>query len=286
MVCLAPSVSLAGAIHDAAKEGDVRAISAALAAGADVNESDGSTTALYAAVRRGHLAAAKLLIERGADVNAETKSGPALIAAVKKSRIELIDLLLGNGADPDAAFDGRTAIHFATELSCFPCVEALVAAGADVNAQTRDGETPLHFARRLGTREMADFLVAHGVVLPKPPPISDKLATADVAKGRIVFARECVSCHFVEAAKGRSAGPLLWGIVGRDKASVADFAYSEAIRALEGVWTYEDLNTFLSGPRATAPGVAMYTPGVRNEPDRVNLIAYLRTLSDSPIPLP
>lgn len=54
----------------------------------------------------------------------------------------------------------------------------------------------------------------------------------------------------------------------------------------QGVWTYEDLNTFLFAPRATTPGVAMAIPGVPDEVERVNLIAYLRTLSDKPLPLP
>ncbi|ESX89239.1 ankyrin [Mesorhizobium sp. LSHC412B00] len=57
-------------MHDAAMKGDVAAITAALDAGAGVDESDGRTTPLYLAVKGGHFAAAKLLIERGADVNA------------------------------------------------------------------------------------------------------------------------------------------------------------------------------------------------------------------------
>ena len=67
---LETSVSLAAPIHNAAKTGDVAAITAALDAGADVNASDGTATPLYFAVRRGHLEAAKLLIERGAEARA------------------------------------------------------------------------------------------------------------------------------------------------------------------------------------------------------------------------
>ena len=52
------------------------------------------------------------------------------------------------------------------------------------------------------------------------------------------------------------------------------------------MWTYEDLNTYLFGPTLTTPGVLMEIPGVPDETERVNLIAYLRTLSDTPIPLP
>lgn len=285
-VCLAAQMAHAAPLHDAAKTGDVAAIIVALDAGADVNESDGSATPLYFAVRWGKLAAAKLLIERGADVNAATKFGPALLAAVAKSKIELINLLLEKGANPNAVFDGNTALHTAATLPCFDCLKALVAAGTDVNAQSRDAETPLHLVLRLGSREMADYLIAHGVVLHKPPPISAKLATADAGKGRVVFEAACANCHFTEPEKGRKQGPNLWGVVGRDKASLEDAAYSDALRAWQGLWTYEDLNTFLSGPMATTPGVIMDIPGIPDEAERVNLIAYLRTLSDKPIPLP
>jgi cytochrome c len=205
---------------------------------------------------------------------------------VAKSKIDLINLLLEKGANPNAVFDGNTVLHAAARLPCLDCLKALVAAGADVNAQSRDAETPLHLARRHGTPEMADYLVAHGVVLPKPSPISAKLAAADAEKGRIVFNAVCSSCHFVEPDKGRKQGPNMWDIVGRAKASYTDFAYSDALRAWEGAWTYEDLNTFLFAPMATTPGVAMDIPGVPDEIERGNLIAYLRTLSDKPIPLP
>lgn len=283
---LEASLSRAGPIHDAAKSGDVAAITAALDAGANINEIDGGGTPLYFATRRGHLAAAKLLIERGANVNAETNFGPALLAAVGKSKIELINLLLEKGADPNATFDGNNVLHAAARLSCLDCVKALVAAGADVNGLTRDMESPLHLARRLGNRDIAEFLLARGFVPPKPPPISAKLAVADAAKGRTLFNSTCSRCHNGEPNPARKRGPDLWGVVGRDKASYKDFLYSAPLRAWEGVWTYEDLNTFLFAPMATTPGVAMDIPGVPNEIERADLIAYLRTLSDTPVPLP
>lgn len=290
MMCFLVPQSFAGPIHDAAKSGDVVAIAAALDAGADVNGKDGGVTPLYAAVRRGQLAAAKLLIERGADVNAESRSGSALLAAAIKSRIELIRLLLEKGANPNAVFDGDTALHAASKLPCFECLKALVDAGADVNARSHKAETPLHLVRRLGNREMAEYLLAHGVVLPKPSPISAKLAAADAGKGRIVFDAACANCHIIESEKagklGTKLGPNLWGVVGRDKASFEYSAYSDALRAWEGVWSYEDLNVFLSEPMATTPGIVMVMPGVPDEAERVNLISYLRILSDKPVPLP
>ncbi|MER9120667.1 ankyrin repeat domain-containing protein [Mesorhizobium sp. M0954] len=285
---LAPIVSHAAAIHDAAMKGDVAAITAALDAGAGVDESDGHATPLYLAVRDGHFAAAKLLVARGADVNAVTdlRLGPALMPALAKRRIDLVNLLLDGGANPNSQRTRENALHIAVRSGCLDCVKALVEAGADVNAKTKDGKTPLHLAKFTGQREVADYLLSHGVVLPTPAPISMKLATADVEKGRTYFTHVCHGCHNAEPHGANKTGPNLWGVVGRDKASMTNMHYSDALLGWLGVWTYEDLNRYLFGPMLTTPGVKMETPGVPDETERVNVIAYLRTLSDKPIPLP
>ena len=281
-----PIASHAAAIHDAAMMGDVAAITAALDAGAGIDESDGTATPLYLAVWMGHIEAAKLLIERGADVNAQTTGGPPVMAAVGPGKIDLLKLLLERDADPNSNRGGEFALHVAVSLDCLDCVKALVEAGADVNAKTEDGKTPLHLAKSRGQREVADYLLSHGVVLPTPAPISMKLASADVEKGRTYFTSVCAHCHSVESQGGIRAGPTLWSVVGRDKASVANMRYSDTLLGWEGVWTYEDLNRYLFAPMLTTPGVYMETPGVPDDTERVNLIAYLRTLSDKPIPLP
>jgi cytochrome c len=290
VVCLyfVPSTSHAAAIHDAAKKGDVAAISAALDAGANINESDGAATPLYYAVQGAQLGAAKLLIERGADVNtvsifSDTPLGPA----VERRNIELIRLLLDHGANPNSAVGRQTVLHFAAARGCLDCVKALVEAGADVNALTSDSQyrTPLHNAKLRGFRDVADYLMMHGVVIPKPAPISAKLAAADTQKGQTVFEGNCGRCH-TTTPESHKVGPNLWGIVGRDKAALARVRYSETLKAWSGAWTYEDLNTYLYGPTLTSPGGLMEIRGVPDETERVNLIAYLRTLSDKPLPLP
>ncbi|MGQ0567816.1 MAG: ankyrin repeat domain-containing protein [Gemmobacter sp.] len=288
MVLHVPTASLAAAIHDAAKEGDVAGITSALDAGANVDEIYKGATPLHLAVRGGHLEAAKLLVERGADVNAAPTPalGPALLPALAKRRIDLIELLLAAGADPNWQGGREAALHMAVRGNCFECVKALVESGADVNAKTKDGKTGLHLARLKGQNEIADYLLLHGVVHPEPTPISMKLATADVEKGRAVFGQMCDGCHSVDPLKVLAEGPNLWGVVGRDKASLADTRYSDALRGWEGVWTFEDLNNYLLAPMLARPGVYMEVPGVPDETERTNLIAYLRTLGDKPVPLP
>lgn len=180
----------------------------------------------------------------------------------------------------------RRALHVTSQNGCLECVAALVEAGADVNAFMASGETPLHLAKREKHTEVADYLSAHGVIQPKPSPISGLLAAADVEEGRKAFGGDCARCHFVDPLKGRKIGPNLWDVVGRAKASMPEGGYSDALKAWGGTWTYEDLNAYLWKPMVTAPGVFMEISGIENDNERTNLIAYLRTLSDSPVALP
>ncbi len=278
------SPAAAAPIHDAAKKGDVPAIVAALEAGADINASDGWATPLWYAARRGQEEAAKLLIVRGADVNLATKSsGPPLHGAIERKNAILVKLLLASGANPNAT---KSALYMAVKSGCFECVTALVDSGADVNALNEIREPPIHAAKLTGLREIADYLAAHGAVSPKIVPISAKLGTADPAKGQAVFVKSCVQCHYIEVKKGTKMGPNLWGVVGRQKASMQNFPYSETLKNWGASWTYEDLNAFLWGPAITAPGVRMKFPGIEDEAERANLIAYLRIQSEEPEPLP
>ena len=165
------------------------------------------------------LEAAKLLIERGADVNAPSILGIApLVPAVRRRNIELIKLLLDHGANPNSVLGTQTALHLAVQAGCFDCVKALVEAGADVNAVTSNGQyrTPLHIAKLRGLGEVADYLLMHGVIIPKPEPISPKLAAADVQKGQVVFEANCGFCHSAKP-KERKVGPSLWVLSGTTK---------------------------------------------------------------------
>ena len=64
------------------------------------------------------------------------------------------------------------------------------------------------------------------------------------------------------------------------------FDYSDAMKAMSGKWTFDELNEFLYNPRAHVPGTKMTFAGIKNDQDRANVIAWLRTLSDNPEPPP
>ncbi|MDB5447972.1 MAG: hypothetical protein JWQ97_3289, partial [Phenylobacterium sp.] len=120
---------------------------------------------------------------------------------------------------------------------------------------------------------------------PAPPvDLGTALAAADVGKGRQT-AQVCTSCHSFDQGQDRT-GPSLWGVVGRDVASRKTFTYSSAFAAQTGSWTYERLDHYLTNPAKAVPGNKMGFAGLRKAEDRANVLAFLRTLSASPVPFP
>lgn len=112
------------------------------------------------------------------------------------------------------------------------------------------------------------------------------IAAADPAAGEKVAAK-CKACHdFTKGGKNK-VGPHLWGIVGGTHAAVPDYAYSDVMKGMAGKpWTLEDLDVFLTNPKAYAPGTKMAFPGLKKPDERAALIRWLRDQSDSPVPLP
>lgn len=135
--------------------------------------------------------------------------------------------------------------------------------------------------------EVPETAGAAGVVEDTgPEPILPLLANADIASGE-KLTKKCASCHKFEKDGANGTGPALYGIVGRAKAGVDGFTkYSDGLKALGGEWTFEDLNHFLYKPKDYVAGTVMAFKGLPKTQDRADLIAYLRTLSDNPVPLP
>lgn len=104
----------------------------------------------------------------------------------------------------------------------------------------------------------------------------------DPKAGEKVFAK-CKSCHSVEAAKN-GVGPSLHGVVNRAVASLADFKYSDGMKAkAQETWTPQLLDQYLSDVKGTVPGTKMSFAGLAKPQDRIDVIAYLAGKSDTPI---
>jgi cytochrome c len=110
------------------------------------------------------------------------------------------------------------------------------------------------------------------------------LASADLSKGAKVF-KKCSQCHVAEKDGANKIGPALWDIVNKEIGSKEDFKYSNALASYERKWTYEELNGFLKNPKKYIEGTKMSFVGLKKSSDRANVILYLRSFSDNPVPI-
>ena len=118
--------------------------------------------------------------------------------------------------------------------------------------------------------------------------IAERLQTADAKKGASV-AKKCMACHTLEKGQPNKVGPNLYDVVGSPIIHHNNFKYSAAFQAKgkEGfTWTFQHLDDFLTNPRNYIQGTAMSFAGIKKPDERADVIAYLRTLSDKPVPLP
>jgi cytochrome c len=116
-------------------------------------------------------------------------------------------------------------------------------------------------------------------------PMEAMMASASVEKGQAT-AKQCGACHTFEKGGPNRVGPNLYGIVGRARASEAGFNYSAAMKAKGGTWSFGELYAFLASPRGYIPGTNMTFAGLARGQQRADVIDFLHTLSDSPMPLP
>lgn len=121
---------------------------------------------------------------------------------------------------------------------------------------------------------------------PSVPPIEPLLASANVKKGQAFVEQVCAACHNYTKGGGAKIGPDLYDVVDRPRHSVKGFDYSDAIKKLKGDWTYHNLDLWLYDPQAVAPGTRMTYSGIKDTKTRADVIAFLRTLSPHPVPLP
>ena len=111
------------------------------------------------------------------------------------------------------------------------------------------------------------------------------LASGTIVHGQKVF-RKCSACHVVAKGGKNKIGPVLYGILGKQSASVSDYKYSKALIAHGKVWSFAEMNSFLIKPQAHIKGTKMAFAGLRSEKDRASVILFMNSKSDNPLPTP
>ena len=172
--------------------------------------------------------------------------------------------------------DNRTNIVFMMTLGA-----AIVALGGSIVAgEVFGGERP----EKMGYVVEGVEAEAGGEAEAAPVAIATLLPTADAAKGAQVF-QKCASCHSIAQGGANGIGPNLWGTLGAKVAGHANFAYSDVLAGKGGNWDFENMNAWLTSPKAFAPGTKMSFAGLSKPEDRANLLAYLNA-QGSNLPLP
>ena len=108
---------------------------------------------------------------------------------------------------------------------------------------------------------------------------SGHAAEGNAEAGEDVF-KKCRACHDVGADAKNKVGPQLAGLIGRKVGAAKDFTYSDANRAFGekgAVWTEEELNKYLESPLTYMPKNKMAFAGLKDEQDRLDVIAYIKS---------
>jgi cytochrome c len=170
-----------------------------------------------------------------------------------------------------------------------PTPEEIEKAKADAAAQAEAAKAAAAAPAPAANTAAAPAAPRAATPAAKPPaeiaPVAPLLAAANPDNGKTKF-RLCAACHTPAEGGKNLVGPNLWNIVNRPRAAAAGFAYSPAMKSKGGEWSYEDLNAFLANPKQFLPQTKMAFAGMPKPEDRADMIAYLRSLSPSPAPLP
>jgi cytochrome c len=119
---------------------------------------------------------------------------------------------------------------------------------------------------------MLRWVVAAGLALALPAVASAQ----DAENGKKLFTK-CAPCHAIGPGAKNKVGPELNGIVGRKAASVEGFTYSDALKGSGITWDDAALHEWIADPKKKVPGTKMLFPGVKDETERDDLLAYIES---------
>ena len=109
-------------------------------------------------------------------------------------------------------------------------------------------------------------------------------ASTSATEGAKVF-KKCLACHNIEKGDPNKLRPNIFGVINRRAGSVSDYKYSKAMLAYGKVWSFEEMNSFLTKPKDWIKGTKMSFAGLKKAKDRAAVILYMNENTDNPLPL-
>ena len=118
----------------------------------------------------------------------------------------------------------------------------------------------------------------------EPGNIMALFASTSAADGAKVF-KKCLTCHSIGKGDPNKIGPNIFGVLNRKAGSISDYKYSKAMAAYGKVWSFEEMNGFLTKPKDWIKGTKMSFMGLKSAKDRAAVILYMNENTDNPLPL-
>ncbi|WP_438852895.1 c-type cytochrome [Brevundimonas nasdae] len=150
-------------------------------------------------------------------------------------------------------------------LAAAPILMLAACGNGGADTSSAPAAAPAKPARVLSDVEKATLLAS------LPAPYNE----GDLENGRRAFAR-CRSCHTIGEGGPDMAGPNLYGVFGRKAGERPRYSYSNAMRTADFTWDAEKLDHWLQNPRTFLPGNKMTFPGLPDDKDRRDVIAFLK----------
>lgn len=109
-------------------------------------------------------------------------------------------------------------------------------------------------------------------------PVTLPLYTeGDADNGALIYKDACGQCHQLNPGLNKK-GPQLMNIYGAPAAKLADYTYSEGLKASDWVWDAQTLDTYIADAEKAMPDSKMLADPMPDAKERADVIAYLSTL--------